>query len=146
MRYNQKKIYYYINIMNQSTPIANLLSPPTKSNQENFDQLNYRENLEGDTQEIKEVITKNEQINNVEKEVNNNKVTISLPFVEDIDTKTIKFGLILLIVLTMTQNKQGQSTIIENLPDGLKSTELITNISVSVVSIFIIFLFYKLLN
>ncbi len=132
--------------MNQATPIANLLSVTTKSNQENFDQLNYRENLEGDSQEIKEVITKNEQINNVEKEINNNKVTINLPFVEDIDTKTLKFGLILLIVLTMTQNKQGQSTIIENLPDGLKSTELITNVSVSVISIFIIFLFYKLLN
>jgi hypothetical protein len=132
--------------MNQATPIANLLSVTTKSNQENFDQLNYRENLEGDSQEIKEVITKNEQINNVEKEINNNKVTINLPFVEDIDTKTLKFGLILLIVLTMTQNKQGQSTIIENLPDGLKSTELITNVSVSVVAIFIIFLFYKLLN
>ena len=132
--------------MNQATPIANLLSVTTKSNQENFDQLKYRENLEGDSQEIKEVITKNEQINNVEKEINNNKVTINLPFVEDIDTKTLKFGLILLIVLTMTQNKQGQSTIIENLPDGLKSTELITNVSVSVVAIFIIFLFYKLLN
>ena len=132
--------------MNQATPIVNLLSVTTKSNQENFDQLNYRENLEGDSQEIKEVITKNEQINNVEKEINNNKVTINLPFVEDIDTKTLKFGLILLIVLTMTQNKQGQSTIIENLPDGLKSTELITNVSVSVVAIFIIFLFYKLLN
>ena len=131
--------------MNQSTPIANLLSPPTKSNQENFDQLNYRENLEGDTQEIKEVITKNEQITDVGKNADN-KVSINLPFIEDIDTKTLKFGLILLIVLTMTQNKQGQSTIIENLPDGLKSTELITNVSVSVVSIFIIFLFYKLLN
>lgn len=131
--------------MNQSTPIANLLSPPTKSNQENFDQLDYRENLEGDTQEIKEVINNNEQITDVGKNVNN-KVSINLPFIEDIDTKTIKFGIILLIVLTMTQNKQGQSTIIENLPDGLKSTELITNISVSVVSIFIIFLFYKLLN
>ena len=131
--------------MTQSTPIANLLNV-TKSNQENFDQLNYRENLEGDSEEIKEVITKNEQINNVEKQVNNKKITINLPFVEDIDTKTLKFGLILLIVLTMTQNKQGQSTIIENLPDGLKSTELITNVSVSVVSIFIIFIFYKLLN
>ena len=72
--------------------------------------------------------------------------SISLPFIEDIDTKTLKFGLILLIVLTMTQNKQGQSTIIENLPDGLKSTELITNVSVACVSILIIFLFYKLLN
>ena len=131
--------------MTQSTPIANLLNVP-KSNQENFDQLNYRENLEGDSEEIKEVITKNEQINNVEKQVNNKKISINLPFVEDIDTKTLKFGLILLIVLTMTQNKQGQSTIIENLPDGLKSTELITNVSVSVVSIFIIFIFYKLLN
>ena len=132
--------------MNQSTPIAKLLSAPTKSNQENFDQLSYRENLEGDSQEIKEVITKNEKINNVEKDINNNKISINLPFVEDIDTKTLKFGLILLIVLTMTQNKQGQSTIIENLPDGLKSTELITNVSVSVISIFIIFLFYNLLN
>ena len=131
--------------MTQSTPIANLLNVP-KTNQENFDQLNYRENLEGDSEEIKEVITKNEQINNVEKQVNNKKISINLPFVEDIDTKTLKFGLILLIVLTMTQNKQGQSTIIENLPDGLKSTELITNVSVSVVSIFIIFIFYKLLN
>jgi len=131
--------------MNQSTPIAKLLSAPTKSNQENFDQLKYRENLEGDSQEIKEVITDNELINNVEKKVNN-KVSINLPLVDDIDTKTLKFGLILLIVLTMTQNKQGQSTIIENLPDGLKSTELITNVSVSVVAIFIIFLFYKLLN
>ena len=132
--------------MNQSTPIAKLLSAPTKSNQENFDQLTYRENLEGDSQEIKEVITKNEKINNVENKINNNKISINLPFVEDIDIKTLKFGLILLIVLTMTQNKQGQSTIIENLPDGLKSTELITNVSVSVVAIFIIFLFYKLLN
>jgi translation elongation factor EF-1beta len=131
--------------MNQATPIANLLSVTTKSNQENFDQLKYRENLEGDSQEIKEVITDNELINNVEKKVNN-KVSINLPLVDDIDTKTLKFGLILLIVLTMTQNKQGQSTIIENLPDGLKSTELITNVSVSVVAIFIIFLFYKLLN
>ena len=131
--------------MNQSTPISNLLTAPTKANQENFDQLNYRENLEGDTQEIKEVITKNEQITDVGKNADN-KVSINLPFIEDIDTKTLKFGLILLIVLTMTQNKQGQSTIIENLPDGLKSTELITNVSVSVVSIFIIFLFYKLLN
>jgi len=132
--------------MNQSTPIANLLSAPTKSNQENFDQLSVRENLEGSGEEIKQVFTKNEQMNNVEKNVNNNKVSISLPFVEDIDTKTLKFGLILLIVLIMTQNKQGQNTIIENLPDGLKSTELITNVSVSVVAIFIIFLFYKLLN
>ena len=132
--------------MNQSTPIAKLLSAPTKSNQENFDQLTYRENLEGDSQEIKEVITKNEKINNVENKINNNKISINLPFVEDIDIKTLKFGLILLIVLTMTQNKQGQSTIIENLPDGLKSTELITNVSVSVISIFIIFLFYNLLN
>jgi hypothetical protein len=132
--------------MNQSTPIAKLLSAPTKSNQENFDQLSYRENLEGDSQEIKEVITKNEKINNVENKINNNKISINLPFVEDIDIKTLKFGLILLIVLTMTQNKQGQSTIIENLPDGLKSTELITNVSVSVISIFIIFLFYNLLN
>ena len=131
--------------MNQATPIANLLSVTTKSNQENFDQLKYRENLEGDSQEIKEVITDNELINNVEKKVNN-KVSINLPLVDDIDTKTLKFGLILLIVLTMTQNKQGQSTIIENLPDGLKSTELITNVSVSVISIFIIFLFYNLLN
>jgi len=132
--------------MNQSTPISKLLSVPTKANQENFDQLSVRENLEGDSQEIKQVFTKNEQINDVEKNVNNNKLNISLPFVEDIDTKTIKFGIILLIVLIMTQNKQGQSTIIENLPDGLKSTELITNVSVSVVAIFIIFLFYKLLN
>jgi len=132
--------------MNQSTPIANLLSAPTKSNQENFDQLSVRENLEGSGEEIKQVFTKNEQMNNVEKNVNNNKVSISLPFVEDIDTKTLKFGLILLIVLTMIQNKQGQSTIIENLPYGLKSTELITNVSVSVVAMFIIFLFYKLLN
>jgi ABC-type transporter Mla MlaB component len=131
--------------MNQSTPIANLLSPPTKSNQENFDQLNIRENLEGDTKDIKEVITKNEQITDVGNKVDN-KISINLPFIEDIDTKTIKFGIILLIVLTMTQNKQGQNIIIENLPDGLKSTELITNVSVSVVSIFIIFLFYKLLN
>tara|TARA_B110001452_G_scaffold261012_1_gene259259 strand:- start:1269 stop:1664 length:396 start_codon:yes stop_codon:yes gene_type:complete len=131
--------------MNQSTPIAKLLSAPTKSNQENFDQIKYRENLEGSNQEIKEVITDNELINNVEKKVNN-KVSINLPLVDDIDTKTLKFGLILLIVLTMTQNKQGQSTIIENLPDGLKSTELITNVSVSAVAIFIIFLFYKLLN
>ena len=131
--------------MNQSTPIAKLLSAPTESNQENFDQIKYRENLEGSNQEIKEVITDNELINNVEKKVNN-KVSINLPLVDDIDTKTLKFGLILLIVLTMTQNKQGQSTIIENLPDGLKSTELITNVSVSAVAIFIIFLFYKLLN
>jgi hypothetical protein len=130
--------------MNQSTPIANLLNTP-KNNQENFDQLNFRENLEGDNQEIKEVITKNEQINDVVKNVDN-KISINLPFIEDIDTKTIKFGIILLLVLTMTQNKQGQNTIIENLPDGLKSTELITNVSVSVVAIFIIFLFYKLLN
>ena len=86
------------------------------------------------------------EINDLENNANNNKVNISLPFVEDFDTKTIKFGIILLIVLIMTQNKQGQSTIIENLPDGLKSTELITNVSVSVVAIFIIFLFYKLLN
>ena len=136
--------------MNQSTPIAKLLSVPTKANQENFNQLSVRENLEGSDQEIKQVFTKNEQINeqinDLENNVNNNKVNISLPFVEDFDTKTIKFGIILLIVLIMTQNKQGQSTIIENLPDGLKSTELITNVSVSVVAIFIIFLFYKLLN
>ena len=131
--------------MNQSTPIAKLLSAPN-SNQENFDQLDVRENIRGSDNEIKEVLTKNEQINDLEKEFNNNKVNISLPFVEDIDTKTIKFGIILLIVLILTQNKQGQSTIIENLPDGLKSTELITNVSVSVVAIFIIFLFYKLLN
>jgi translation elongation factor EF-1beta len=131
--------------MNQSTPIAKLLNAPN-SNQENFDQLDVRENIRGSDNEIKEVLTKNEQINDLEKEFNNNKVNISLPFVEDIDTKTIKFGIILLIVLILTQNKQGQSTIIENLPDGLKSTELITNVSVSVVAIFIIFLFYKLLN
>ena len=131
--------------MNQSTPIANLLSPPTKSNQENFDQLSYRENLQGDNNEIKETINKAEEII-IPKKDNDNKISINLPFNQDIDEKTIKFGIILLIVLIITQNKQGQNTIIENLPDSFKTTELITNVSVSVVALFIIFLFYKLLN
>ena len=131
--------------MNQSTPIANLLSPPTKSNQENFDQLSYRENLQGDNIEIKETINKAEEII-IPKKDNDNKISINLPFNQDIDEKTIKFGIILLIVLIITQNKQGQNTIIENLPDSFKTTELITNVSVSVVALFIIFLFYKLLN
>jgi len=131
--------------MNQSTPIANLLSAPTKSNQENFDQLSYRENLEGDSKEIKETINKAEEII-IPKKDNDNKISINLPFNQGIDEKNIKFGIILLIVLIITQNKQGQNTIIENLPDSFKTTELITNISVSVVAVFIIFLFYKLLN
>jgi len=133
--------------MNQSTPIQQILNIP-KQNTENFDQLKLRENLQGTQENITQVIENSEEI---QKPVSNkvdtmNNINISLPFIEDIDTKTLKFGLILLIVLTMIQNKQGQSTIIENLPDGLKSTELITNVSVACVSILIIFLFYKLLN
>ena len=133
--------------MNQSTPIQQLLNTP-KPNKEKFDQLNLRENLQGTKENISQIIEDNEEI---QKPVSDKKTTmkninINLPFIEDIDTKTLKFGLILLIVLTMTQNKQGQSTIIENLPDGLKSTELITNVSVACISVLIIFLFYKLLN
>ena len=133
--------------MNQSTPIQQILNVP-KQNTENFDQLKLRENLQGTRENITQVIENGEEIQKPlnDKKDTMNKIDISLPFVEDIDTKTLKFGLILLIVLTMTQNKQGQSTIIENLPDGLKSTELITNVSVACVSILIIFLFYKLLN
>jgi len=133
--------------MNQSTPIQQILNIP-KPNKERFDQLNLRENLQGTKENISQIIEDNEEI---QKPVSDKKTTmkninINLPFIEDIDTKTLKFGLILLIVLTMTQNKQGQSTIIENLPDGLKSTELITNVSVACISVLIIFLFYKLLN
>ena len=133
--------------MNQSTPIQQILNIP-KQNTENFDQLKLRENLQGTQENITQVIENSEEIQKpVSDKVDTmNNINISLPFIEDIDTKTLKFGLILLIVLTMTQNKQGQSTIIENLPDGLKSTELITNVSVACVSILIIFLFYKLLN
>ena len=133
--------------MNQSTPIQQILNIP-KQNTENFDQLKLRENLQGKQENITQVIENSEEIQNPQKDEKDttNKINISFPFIEDIDTKTLKFGLILLIVLTMTQNKQGQNTIIENLPDGLKSTELITNVSVACVSILIIFLFYKLLN
>ena len=133
--------------MNQSTPIQQILNTQ-KTNKENFDQLNLRENLQGKQENITQVIENSEEIQNPQKDEKDttNKINVSLPFIEDIDTKTLKFGLILLIVLTMIQNKQGQSTIIENLPDGLKSTELITNVSVACVSILIIFLFYKLLN
>ena len=130
--------------MNQSTPIQQILNIP-KQNTENFDQLDVRQNVEGTKEKFNEVIEKSEEIRKDVKD-SMNKISINMPIIEDIDTKTLKFGLILLIVLTMMQNKQGQSTVIENLPDGFKSTELITNISVACVTIIIIFLFYKLLN
>tara|TARA_B100001094_G_scaffold286801_1_gene301885 strand:- start:636 stop:1028 length:393 start_codon:yes stop_codon:yes gene_type:complete len=130
--------------MNQSTPIQQILNS-SKQNKEDFDQLKVRPNVEGTKEKFNEVIEKSEEIRKDVKD-SMNKISINMPIIEDIDTKTLKFGLILLIVLTMMQNKQGQSTIIENLPDGFKSTELITNISVACVTIIIIFLFYKLLN
>ena len=90
--------------MNQSTPIQQILNIP-KQNTENFDQLKLRENLQGTRENITQVIENGEEIQKPlnDKKDTMNKIDISLPFVEDIDTKTLKFGLILLIVLTMTQ-------------------------------------------
>ena len=69
-----------------------------------------------------------------------------VPFMENIDKKSIKIGMILVIIITLTQNKQFQSAIVNNLPPVLRSTEMMSNISVALISVLVAYFIYKFMN
>ena len=139
--------------MSRITPLQQLIPQMQTEN------LNVSNNNVGNTEE--------EHVNNVEiqpqRHITNNSDKIEnfnsspvqtaaptqqfkIPFMEDINKKMIKIGLILIIIIALTQNKGFQSALLNNLPRILKSTELLSNISVATISVLVTYLIYKFMD
>ena len=131
-----------------STPIANLIDNTEEEfSQEKKAYINQTTNHVPNAETyIQQMPKQMEQVNiptfNIQPQTDGFKV----PFMENIDKKSIKIGMILVIIITLTQNKQFQSAIVNNLPPVLRSTEMMSNISVALISVLVAYFIYKFMN
>lgn len=71
---------------------------------------------------------------------------IQIPFLADMDDKTLKGLIVLIIVVAMTQNKSFQAGLVSMLPQLLKATEMVENVSVAVLAVVASYFAFKFIN
>lgn len=71
---------------------------------------------------------------------------IQIPFLTDMDDKTLKGLIVLIIIVAMTQNKSFQSGLVGMLPQLLKATEMVENVSVAVLAVVASYFAFKFIN
>lgn len=71
---------------------------------------------------------------------------IQIPFLADMDDKTLKGLIVLIIIVAMTQNKSFQAGLVSMLPQLLKATEMVENVSVAVLAVVASYFAFKFIN